>query len=144
MSEPGRAPSVSRRSFLGRAGVAASGVALLGEVGLATATEEPTIAGLGVVAIALTVNGRACEVSVQPRAAVVLGAAAPVPWRARQAEAALVGQMIDPAMARAAGQAAIAGAAPLRHNADKLPILAALVRRAELQAAGTTDQENPR
>src|SRR5208337_2489586 len=91
MSEPGRAPSVSRRSFLGRAGVAASGVALLGEVGLATATEEPTIAGLGVVAIALTVNGRACEVSVQPRAAVVLGAAAPVPWRARQAEAALVG-----------------------------------------------------
>jgi xanthine dehydrogenase YagS FAD-binding subunit len=75
------------------------------------------------------------------RAAVVLGAAAPVPWRARQAEAALVGRMIDPAVARAAGQAAIAGATPLPKNAYKLPILAALVRRAVLQAAGAPDQE---
>ena len=74
------------------------------------------------------------------RAAIVLGAAAPVPWRAPQAEAALAGQMIDAAVARAAGQAAIAGAAPLRHNAYKLPILAALVRRAVLQAAGATAQ----
>jgi xanthine dehydrogenase YagS FAD-binding subunit len=78
------------------------------------------------------------------RACVVLGAAAPVPWRARQAEAALVGQVIGAAVARAAGQAAIADAAPLPHNAYKLPILAALVRRAVLQAAGATDQENPR
>jgi len=77
------------------------------------------------------------------RAAVVLGAAAPVPWRASQAEAALTGQMIDPATAHAAGQAAIAGAVPLPHNAYKLPILAALVRRAVLQAAGAPDQETP-
>jgi xanthine dehydrogenase YagS FAD-binding subunit len=67
-------------------------------------------------------------------AAVVLGAAAPVPWRAQQAEAALVGQMIDASVARVAGQAAIDGAAPLRHNAYKLPILATLVRRAVLRA----------
>jgi xanthine dehydrogenase YagS FAD-binding subunit len=78
------------------------------------------------------------------RAAVVLGAAAPVPWRARQAESVLAGQMIDPVAARAAGQAAIAGAAPLPHNAYKLPILAALVRRAVLQAAGTADPEDAR
>jgi len=77
-------------------------------------------------------------------AAIVLGAAAPIPWRAAQAEAALAGQMIDDAVARKAGEAAIAGAAPLRHNAYKLPIFTALVRRAVLQAAGVTAQENAR
>ena len=75
-------------------------------------------------------------------AAVVLGAAAPTPWRARQAEAALTGQMIDPEVARSAGKAAIVGAVPLTRNAYKLPILAALVRRAVLQATGITDPED--
>ena len=74
-------------------------------------------------------NGR-CQ-----RASVVLGAAAPIPWRAVQAEAALTGQVIDETVAHAPGQAAIAGAAPLRHNTYKLPIFATLVRRAVLKAA---------
>ena len=53
-----------------------------------------------------------------------------------QAEAALTGQVDRRSGgAQAAGQAAIAGAAPLRHNAYKLPIFATLVRRAVLQAA---------
>jgi len=78
------------------------------------------------------------------RASVVLGAAAPVPWRAAQAEAALAGQTIDATVAHAASQAAIAGAVVLSHNAYKLPILAALVRRAVLQAAGATNQETVR
>ena len=68
------------------------------------------------------------------RASIVLGAAAPIPWRAVQAEAALTGQIIDETVAHAAGQAAIVGAAPLHHNAYKLPIFATLVRRAVLQA----------
>lgn len=67
------------------------------------------------------------------RASIVLGAAAPIPWRAAQAEAALIGQIIDEASARAAGQAAIAGAAPLHHNAYKLPMFTTLVRRAILE-----------
>ena len=92
------------------------------------------------VAEAAVVLDRAPDGRCQ-RAAVVLGAAAPVPWRALRAEVTLVGQMIDPAVANAAGQAAIVGAMPLPHNAYKLPILAALVRRAVLQAAGTPDQE---
>jgi len=75
-------------------------------------------------------------------AAIVLGAAAPVPWRARPAEAALAGRAIDAAAARSAGAAAIAGAVPLSHNAYKLPILAALVRRAVLRAADIPDQES--
>ncbi len=74
-------------------------------------------------------------------ASIVLGAAAPVPWRARAAEAVLTGHPLDAAAARAAGGAAIADAVPLRRNAYKLPILAALVRRAVLAAAGIPDQE---
>jgi xanthine dehydrogenase YagS FAD-binding subunit len=74
-------------------------------------------------------------------ASIVLGAAAPVPWRARAAESALTGRIVDAAAARAAGQAAIAGAVPLSHNAYKLPILAALVRRAVLAAADIPDRE---
>ncbi len=74
-------------------------------------------------------------------ASIVLGAAAPVPWRVPQAEAVLVGQNIDPTVAHTAGQAAIAGAATLSRNAYKLPILATLVRRAVLQAADATSQE---
>ena len=53
----------------------------------------------------------------------------------------MTGRVIDAAAARAAGEAAIAGAAPLSHNAYKLPILATLVRRAVLAAAEIPDQE---
>jgi len=69
-------------------------------------------------------------------ASVVLGAAAPVPWRARGAEAALAGKPVSVATARAAATAAIADAAPLSRNAWKIPVFEALVRRAILEAAG--------
>jgi xanthine dehydrogenase YagS FAD-binding subunit len=68
------------------------------------------------------------------RAAVVLGAAAPVPHRARTAEAALTGRPIDENVARQAGHAALDGATPLTRNAYKVPLFEALVRRAILQA----------
>lgn len=68
-------------------------------------------------------------------ASIVLGAAAPVPWRVPIAEAVLAGKTINAALARTAGESAIAGAQPLRRNAYKLPILATLVRRAVLTAA---------
>ena len=73
---------------------------------------------------------RVCRAS-----SVVLGAAAPVPHRARAAEQALVGRTIDDAVAGAAARAALEGATPLAHNAYKLPLLEVLVRRAVLQAA---------
>ncbi|MGZ5685273.1 MAG: FAD binding domain-containing protein [Usitatibacter sp.] len=69
------------------------------------------------------------------RACVVLGAAAPVPYRAKGAEAALVGKRISEDAARRAAAAAIAGAAPLSGNAYKGPVFEALVRRAILDAA---------
>jgi xanthine dehydrogenase YagS FAD-binding subunit len=69
------------------------------------------------------------------RAAVVLGAAAPAPHRARAAEAALTGQRIDEGVAGAAALAALQGATPLGGNAYKLPLFQALVHRAVLRAA---------
>jgi xanthine dehydrogenase YagS FAD-binding subunit len=64
------------------------------------------------------------------RARVVLGGVAPMPWRVRPAEAALVGQALDPdAIARSA-EAAIEGARPLEHNAYKLDIIQGALRQA--------------
>jgi len=70
------------------------------------------------------------------RASIILGAAAPVPHRAKAAEAALVGKRINEQSARAAAAAALAGAAPLSRNAYKLPIFETLIRRAILAIAG--------
>jgi xanthine dehydrogenase YagS FAD-binding subunit len=68
------------------------------------------------------------------KVSIVLGSAAPVPHRAKAAEAILVGKPIQEPIARAAAQAAIVGAAPLSKNAYKLPIFETLVRRAILAA----------
>jgi xanthine dehydrogenase YagS FAD-binding subunit len=71
------------------------------------------------------------------RAALVLGAAAPVPYRARAAEEALLGRVADDKAAAAAAEAAMAEASPLAHNAYKVPIFKALIRRAVLDAAAS-------
>lgn len=68
-------------------------------------------------------------------AAVIMGAAAPVPLRARAAESALVGQVVNEETARRAAQAAVKGATPLSENGYKVPIFETLVRRAILAAA---------
>jgi xanthine dehydrogenase YagS FAD-binding subunit len=69
------------------------------------------------------------------RAAVVLGAVAPTPWRARAAETALLGRPIDDASARDAARAALEGASPLRDNGYKLALIEVAVRRAVSAAA---------
>lgn len=58
---------------------------------------------------------------------VVLGAAAPVPWRARDAEQALIGQRLEPKAIQRAAAAAVRGASPLEHNGYKVPMLRGLV-----------------
>jgi xanthine dehydrogenase YagS FAD-binding subunit len=70
-------------------------------------------------------------------ASVVLGAAAPVPYRAKDAESALIGKGISEDTARVAARAAIADAAPLSKNGYKLPMFEALVRRAILSAVNS-------
>jgi xanthine dehydrogenase YagS FAD-binding subunit len=83
------------------------------------------------VAVALDFNGDgSCKY-----AAIILGAAAPVPHRARAAENILVGRHVDGATARKAAQASLTGATPLAKNAYKLPLFETLVCRAILKAA---------
>jgi xanthine dehydrogenase YagS FAD-binding subunit len=67
---------------------------------------------------------------------IVLGAVAPIPWRARAAEAALGNRAMTAALANQAAERAIAGAAPLRYNRYKLDLVKVAVRRALLEAAG--------
>jgi xanthine dehydrogenase YagS FAD-binding subunit len=82
------------------------------------------------VAIVLDVDsGGICT-----RASIVLGAAAPVPHRARAAEAVLIGRRIDEGTASQAARAALEGATPLSKNAYKLPLVETLVRRSILRA----------
>jgi xanthine dehydrogenase YagS FAD-binding subunit len=71
-------------------------------------------------------------------ARIVLGAAAPVPWRVAAAEKILEGKHVDEKLAAEAAKAAIAGAKPLRHNGYKLPLLEVAVRRAILIAGGVS------
>ena len=77
------------------------------------------------------------------RAAVILGAAAPVPHRAKTAETALAGKRIDENVARLASRAALDGATPLAKNAYKLPLFETLVRRAILQAVAHEQSTDP-
>lgn len=90
------------------------------------------------VAVVLDIDGE----GICRAAAVVLGAAAPVPHRARAAEAALVGQRIGDGVARTAARAALEGATPLSGNAYKLPLFETLVRRALLMAVAPQSQRN--
>jgi xanthine dehydrogenase YagS FAD-binding subunit len=83
------------------------------------------------VAVALTMAGSRCS-----KASVVLGAAAPYPYRAQAAEAKLNNSEITEDSARAAGEAAMASATPLEKNAYKIPIFQAIIRRTILRAAG--------
>lgn len=69
------------------------------------------------------------------RASIILGAAAPVPLRARAAETALTGQAVNDETARAAAQAAVRGATPLAENGYKVPLIETIVRRTILAAA---------
>jgi xanthine dehydrogenase YagS FAD-binding subunit len=82
------------------------------------------------VAVVLELVDNRCS-----KASIVLGAAAPVPWRARDAEASLSGKAITLETARAAARAATNGATPLSLNAYKVPIFEVVIRRAILAAA---------
>ena len=83
------------------------------------------------VAVVLEQSGGRCT-----RASVVLGAAAPVPLRAKEAEAQLTGKAINDETARAAAKAAVANATPLEKNRYKVPVFEAVIRRTILQAVG--------
>jgi len=69
-------------------------------------------------------------------ASIVLGAAAPVPRRAKEAEAAIKGKPITRDSAIAAAKAALADASPMTQNGYKLPVFEVIITRTILAAAG--------
>ena len=77
------------------------------------------------VASALVVNNGRIE-----RARVAVNGVAPYPMRMDAVEAAVAGESQNEETAEAAGDIAIRGASPLRHNDYKLPLMKNLVRRA--------------
>ena len=87
-------------------------------------------------AVVLEMHGQVCR-----RAAVVLGAAAPVPMRATQAEALLANRPVTEELARAAGRAAMRGATPLERNRYKIPMFETAIYRTILLAAGMMDRD---
>ncbi len=86
---------------------------------------------LAAVAVALVRSG-----GVIAEARVVLGGAAPVPWRALAAEKALTGRALDAEAAERAAAAAVEGARPLAQNGYKIPLLRALVASELTDLAG--------
>lgn len=68
-------------------------------------------------------------------ARIVMGAVAPVPWRAAAAERVLAGKAITEALATEAAVAAVAGARPMTGNAYKIQIARTAVKRAILAAS---------
>src|SRR5262249_55151239 len=90
------------------------------------------------VAVTLAVDGRTCR-----QATIVLGAVAPTPRRATEAERVLAGAPLDVMAAERAAHAAITGATRLSGNEHKVPILEAVVARTILAAVATTNGRQP-
>ncbi len=87
------------------------------------------------IAVILERDGDVCR-----KASIVLGAAAPAPHRAKEAEAMLAGKTITESLAREAARAAMKSATPLSQNAYKVSIFEAQIRRTILAAAGSNNE----
>ncbi len=66
-------------------------------------------------------------------ARVVTGGIAPIPWRVREVETTLQGQVLTTDLAARAAERALENAEPLTHNAYKIRLARALVKRAIVQ-----------
>jgi xanthine dehydrogenase YagS FAD-binding subunit len=85
---------------------------------------------LASVALAVTFTGGTVQ-----KARIVLGAAAPVPWRVPEAEKVITGKALTPEVAAQAAEAALKGAEPLEHNAYKVPMFKGVIEEALLALA---------
>ncbi|MDH3455887.1 MAG: xanthine dehydrogenase family protein subunit M, partial [Gemmatimonadota bacterium] len=82
------------------------------------------------VALALQFRG---QTAIDGR--IVLSGAAPVPWRSRTAEAAILGRTVTPERAAAAGTAAMQRATPLKRNGYKVPLFKGVIEEELLRLA---------
>lgn len=83
---------------------------------------------LGDVAVVMEVSGNTCR-----SASIVLGAAAPVPYRSMEAQQAIENKSINSENALAAAEAAMKIARPLSKNGYKVPLFVSTIRQAILE-----------
>ncbi len=83
---------------------------------------------LASLALALTISDRRVA-----SARVVLGGAAPVPWRSHEVEAAITGRTLDAATIAKAADAAVSKAQPMEHNHYKISLFRGVIEE-QLQA----------
>ncbi|TLP81761.1 FAD binding domain-containing protein [Maribacter sp. ACAM166] len=83
---------------------------------------------LGDVAVVFEVSGNTCR-----SASIVLGAAAPVPYRSMEAQQAIENKTINSENAFAAAEAAMKIARPLAKNGYKVPLFIATLKQAILE-----------
>jgi len=74
------------------------------------------------VALALVFTGDRVE-----RGGIVLSGAAPIPWRSKPAEQAIIGQRLDAKTSEKAAEAVVKDAQPLEQNEYKIPLFRAIV-----------------
>jgi xanthine dehydrogenase YagS FAD-binding subunit len=84
------------------------------------------------VALALRFNN-----DVVTKARVVLSAAAPVPWRSKEVENAIIGNRLDADIIAKAAEAAVGNAQPLEQNDYKIPLFRGMIEE-ELSAIRKT------
>ena len=85
---------------------------------------------LAAAAVNLVMSG-----STVKSARIVMGAVAPIPWRAEAAERVLAGKTITESVATEAANAAVTGARPMSGNAYKIRIAKTAVKRAIMAAS---------
>ncbi|WKK65099.1 FAD binding domain-containing protein [Lutimonas zeaxanthinifaciens] len=83
---------------------------------------------LGDVAVVMEVSGGNCK-----EASIVLGAAAPTPYRSRQAQEVMQKVSINESNAEKAAEAAMSVARPLSKNAYKVPLFKSIIKQAILE-----------
>ena len=83
---------------------------------------------LGDVAVVMEVSGNTCR-----SASIVLGAAAPVPYRSMQAQETMKKREINSESAMAAAKAAMSIARPLAKNGYKVPLFESIIKQAILE-----------
>ena len=94
-------------------------------------TRKPVDFAVVSVAVLLEVDASHCS-----DARIVLGAVAPIPMRAKEAEEVLKGEKIGAEVAKAAAEAALENAEPLEKNAYKVEIAKKLIQEAILSSVG--------
>jgi xanthine dehydrogenase YagS FAD-binding subunit len=124
-----------RENVLGQADVLTDVLLPPAPAGLASsyarAVEPHTDDALASVASTMLVRDGRVE-----RVSVILGSAAPTPWRSREAEAGLIGRTVTSEVVREAVDAALADAVPLADNSYKIDLFRDLLVEALERAAG--------